>query len=274
MVSVGNLSAGGAGKTVLCDWLLERYPGAGLAARGYGAKRGQPNDEMKLLASRHPGLLMEADPNRVAGALRLRECGARWVLLDDGFQHRRLHRDLDIVLLDAANPYAGGLLPAGNLREPPRALHRADLIILTRADTLGPGPREELRRHLSLRFGKSVLCARHVVQPPRLQGEGPVLKTGEVHLLAGVANPDSVVASLSGMGYVVRERTCPGDHRKPSSWDLKRLELSQLPVVCTEKDWVKAPPGAPWHVLKVEWEFMDRCTILDRLMEHTLGAPR
>lgn len=273
-MSVGNLSAGGSGKTVLCDWLLHRFPGAGLAARGYGAERGQPNDEMKLLASHHPGLLMESDPDRVAGARRLKERGARWVLLDDGFQHRRLRRDLDLVLLDAVNPFAGGLLPAGNLREPPSALHRADLIILSRADALDSASREGLRRELSLRFGKTVLCARHVPRPPRLHGNGTVLEPGEVHMLAGVAHPSSVAASLAKLGYWVKERTCPGDHRKPSAWDLKRLEQTKLPIVCTEKDWVKAPPGAAWHVLKVEWEFMDKSNTLDRLMERALGAPR
>lgn len=143
VVSVGNLTVGGTGKTPTVAWLCQLAKDAGrtpgVLARGYGrAPSAALNDEGVLLQRRLPWLLQEQDPDRVAAGRRLVERGADFVVLDDGFQHRRLHRDLDVVCLDARLPFGNGhCLPAGDLREFRSGLRRADLLLLTRADALG-----------------------------------------------------------------------------------------------------------------------------------------
>src|SRR5690606_11024693 len=116
-------------------WVCERARALGLVpgvlARGYGRAPGaRLNDEGELLAARLPGLPQEQDADRVlAGRRLLARHPVDVVVLDDGFQHRRLERDRDVVCLDAERPFADGrLLPAGDLREPRRALRRADTI--------------------------------------------------------------------------------------------------------------------------------------------------
>ena len=116
--------------------VLARAPG--VLARGYGRAPGAAlNDEGLLLQRRLPWLLQEQDPDRVAAGKKLVDRGADFVVLDDGFQHRRLHRDLDVVCLDARLPFSNGhCLPAGDLREFRSGLRRADVLLLTRADAI------------------------------------------------------------------------------------------------------------------------------------------
>ena len=130
VVSVGNLTLGGTGKTPFVGWLAAEFQSRGLTpalvSRGYGARTG-PNDEALELAARLPGLTHIQNPDRVAGAQRaVREHEASVVLLDDGFQHRRLHRDRDIVLVDGLEPFGyGRVFPRGTLREPLSSAEKA-----------------------------------------------------------------------------------------------------------------------------------------------------
>jgi tetraacyldisaccharide 4'-kinase len=147
VVSVGNLTVGGTGKTPTVAWLcaLAKARGRtpGVLARGYGRVPGQVlNDEGTMLQRRLPWLLQQQDPDRVAAGARLVAQGADWVVLDDGMQHRRLHRDLDVVCVDATLPFGNGLcLPAGDLREFRGGLRRAGVVLLTRAGSLSPEQR-------------------------------------------------------------------------------------------------------------------------------------
>ena len=124
VVSVGNLTLGGTGKTPLVGWLgrwfCRRGVRAAVVSRGYGAAAGQPNDEALELRRSLPGVPHLQDADRVAAARQaITACAAQLVVLDDGFQHRRLGRDLDIVLLDALEPFGfGHVFPRGMLREP------------------------------------------------------------------------------------------------------------------------------------------------------------
>jgi tetraacyldisaccharide 4'-kinase len=142
VVSIGNLTVGGTGKTPTVAFVCEvaRRAGrrVGVLARGYGRAPGaRLNDEGVLLERRMPWLLQEQDPDRVAAGRRLVERGADFVVLDDGFQHRRLGRDADVLCLDATLPFGNGLcLPAGELREFRSGLRRATSILLTRAGDL------------------------------------------------------------------------------------------------------------------------------------------
>lgn len=151
VISVGNLTVGGTGKTPLVLWLAQALEGrakpAAILMRGYRGT-GDASDEVVLLR-RHLG---EAYPigvgaDRHAHGQALAARGFEWFLLDDGFQHLRLARDVDIVLVDATDPFGGGfVLPAGRLREPPSALRRADIVVITRAER-APALEMLIRRH-------------------------------------------------------------------------------------------------------------------------------
>ena len=148
VISLGNITTGGTGKTPmaawLANWLGEQGRVPGLLSRGYRSLDGAANDEKLVLDRLCPGVPHVQQQDRVTAARRLvgeHRCDA--LILDDGFQHRRLHRDLDIVLIDALQPWGyGHVLPRGLLREPLAGLKRADLIVLTRADQVAP---EQLR---------------------------------------------------------------------------------------------------------------------------------
>jgi len=140
VISVGNLTVGGTGKSPfvawLARWFLDRRAAVTIISRGYGSRHGQPNDEGLELAARLPGVPHLQNPNRLAAARAALEKEPRQVLiLDDAFQHRRLARDLDIVLLDALEPFGyEHLLPRGLLREPVEGLARAQIIGLSRSE--------------------------------------------------------------------------------------------------------------------------------------------
>lgn len=154
VVSVGNLSVGGTGKTPLVAWLaqwfLDRGVRVALVSRGYGAAAGEANDEARELALRLPDVPHLQNRDRHAAAQQaIERHGAQLILLDDAYQHRRLHRDLDIVLLDGLDPFGGErLLPRGLLREPLANLSRADVVVLTRADLVEEESRETIRRRV------------------------------------------------------------------------------------------------------------------------------
>ena len=150
VISVGNLTLGGTGKTPMVEWIVRRFLAqgkkVGIISRGYGA-RGGPNDEARELAWKLPGVPHVQDPDRVAAARRaIREFGCQVLVLDDAFQHRRIARDLDIVLLDALEPLGyEHVFPRGTLREPVEGLARADVVALSRADLLTAEQRAAIR---------------------------------------------------------------------------------------------------------------------------------
>ncbi|MEW6042010.1 MAG: tetraacyldisaccharide 4'-kinase, partial [Elusimicrobiota bacterium] len=156
VISIGNITAGGAGKTTLTVELAQALASSGLklavVTRGYGRKKisneevlvisdgekiyyepEQSGDEAYLMAKKLHGVPVVVSPEKYnAGVYSSEKLGAKTILLDDGFQHRQLHRDADIVLIDCLDPFGAGLLlPAGFLREPLSSLKRADVIILT-----------------------------------------------------------------------------------------------------------------------------------------------
>src|SRR4051812_23350103 len=141
VISVGNITTGGTGKTPVVRWLADALRARGIQPailmRGYKSAPGQTSDEQELLRSQLPSVVVHANPDRVAGAQEvLRDHpDVQAFILDDGFQHRRLHRDFDLVLIDATNPFGyDRLLPRGLLREPLAGLARAHAILITRAD--------------------------------------------------------------------------------------------------------------------------------------------
>lgn len=277
VVSIGNLSVGGTGKTPLVVWLVEQLQGAGhkvgVLARGYGkAPDAALNDEGMLLERRFPGLPQVQDPDRFRGGQRL--VGAHRVdvvLLDDGFQHRQLHRDLDIVCMDARRPFADGmLLPAGDLREPRGSLKRAGTVVLTRCDTLG---RLDLRQRIEgllRRIGRPVPvhAAWHRPRDVFSVPSGEVLAVDglrgqRVVLLAGIARPSTFEATVADLGAEIADRLFFPDHHRFTERDVadavQLAEDADAVLLTTEKDDVRLPGGAdavPRLVLRVDLEFV------------------
>ena len=199
VVSVGNLTLGGTGKTPLVAWVARTVASRGLrpaiVSRGYGARRGERSDEAAELGLLLPGVPHLADRDRVAAAAAAATAGAEVVVLDDGFQHRRLARDLDIVAIDATDPFGSDrIFPRGLLREPLAGLGRAGAVVLTRATAVDAARRVEIRRRLEAACGGTMppvwAEARH--RPVRLRtargGERPLeeIRAARVAAFAGI----------------------------------------------------------------------------------------
>jgi tetraacyldisaccharide 4'-kinase len=297
VVSVGNASVGGTGKTPMVAWvvhaLLARGFRPGILARGYGG-RGGPNDESRLLGALHPDVPRVEDKDRVRGALQLIARGADAVVLDDGFQHRRLHRDLDLVLVDATRPWGlpappeGGapvraLLPRGFLRERPAALARADALVVTRADQVSAAELAALEVELErLAPGRPICRARH--RPMRLRAPDgapqhpSVLSGREVDLVSGIGNPEAFEATARSLGARVAEHRALPDHQPFGERDLAGLGAGGRWIVTTAKDAARLgtdPARARLHVLEVELAVDEGAPVLAALFEALpLGAAR
>lgn len=255
VISVGNLTLGGTGKTPLVAWLAGRLRQDGIrvaiVSRGYKAAAGTRNDEALELAERLPDVPHVQNRDRVAAArVAIEQFQSQAIVLDDGFQHRRLARDLDIVLLDACEPFGWGhLLPRGYLREPPSGLARADVVVLTRADAVTAARRDEIRREAARYAPRALwLETRHAPQIWRAAG-GQSLALGElagrrVAAVAGIGNPAGFRHTLATAGIeVVAFREFP-DHHAYDRADIEELAawadaLDIAAVVCTHKDLVK-----------------------------------
>lgn len=255
VVSVGNLTLGGTGKTPMVEWIARWFRNRGtrvaIVSRGYGAKAGSANDEAMELQQRLPDVPHVQDPDRVAGARRaLAQFDPRVIVLDDAFQHRRLARDLDLVLLDATEPFGfGHVFPRGTLREPLPGLRRADLVLLSRAGMLEAAARDAIRqkvRAIAPRTAwaevdylpRTLRNASGHEQPPQ------TLAGKTVAAFCGVGNPASFLRSLRLCGYRVIACREYADHYRYTRADVESLlswadGLNAEAVLCSHKDLVK-----------------------------------
>ena len=271
VISIGNITTGGTGKTPFAAWVANWLTAAGrkpgLLSRGYrsldqglqaGASGIGGNDEKLVLDRLCPGVPHLQQQDRVESARRaVSEFGCDILLLDDGFQHRRLNRDLDLVLVDSLQPWGyGNLLPRGLLREPLRGLQRANAIVLTRVDQCTDEQRELLRRELR-RIRGSDECVEVAFTPNRL-----VDQNWQPHLLSsiagkkafafcGIGNPEGFRRTVGSLGATCGTTQQFPDHHHYRERDLKELsnrakELAADVVLTTQKDLVKITPDA-WH---------------------------
>ncbi|MFH0944822.1 MAG: tetraacyldisaccharide 4'-kinase [Planctomycetota bacterium] len=252
VVSVGNLTTGGTGKTPLVELLARSAVQAGMRpailTRGYRRSGEAEGDEVRLYRRLLPSVDVVVDPDRVRGARAAREKGAGLLILDDGFQHRRLARGLDLVLADARDPFSSGrLLPFGMLREPARGLARAGALILTRCGRATQGEIdsacEEAR---ALAPGITILLEDHL--PDRLVdlegASGPDLEELmglPVLVFSGIADPTTLAETVGGLAADVLAVSDFGDHHPFSPADLEELQRDAVRVgakmvVTTEKD--------------------------------------
>jgi tetraacyldisaccharide 4'-kinase len=296
VLSIGNLTVGGTGKTPMtqyvCRHLAESGRRAGVLSRGHGgegpevrvvsdqegrllAEPAQAGDEPVLLARSLPGIpVVTGKDRRLSGREALRRFGLDVLVLDDGFQYWQLARDCDLILLDSRRPFDNGRpLPRGLLREPARHLSRASLAVFTRADACDAAARERLRaRATRLAPGLETFFARH--QPtgfvPLGGGDPLPLDTWRgrrVLALSGIAQPEDFRGALTeSAGVDIAEHIVWSDHHAPTSEDValvyrKAESLGVDALLMTEKDMVKWPRGAeppcPVHALRIEMAVED-----------------
>ncbi len=268
VISVGNLSVGGTGKTpvvaMIVSMLREAGHTPGIAMRDYKAAPGAMSDEQREYRSSCPGTAVVAQPDRVAGATSLIEQhGCSCVLLDDGFQHRFLGRDLDIVLLDATRDvFADRCLPSGWLREPVQSLERADVALLTHAESVPDETVDAMARALRDRFANLlVVISEHrwksFVDLHGQRSEPDTLAGTEAILTSGIGNPSAFEAMARRVGIVVAEHMIKPDHHHWTMGDLDRLNRISAgrPVVTTRKDWVK--------IERINHEVLDRMLVAE-----------
>jgi tetraacyldisaccharide 4'-kinase len=249
VISLGALSAGGAGKTPAVAWLAAQVPGAWVLGRGY-RRRGpgpalrvglpeQPpehdlGDELEMMRRR--GLAVISCPDRLEGATEAARRGARLLLLDDGFQHRALHRDIDVVCIDGRWPQGRGPIPVGEEREGPEALERAHFLWLHHARSPAAS---------AFKSDQPLIRSHLVPQDWLIAGQAAPLSAvqGEVDVVVGIARPEGFLCTLVQLGLSLRSLRLLPDHAQPD----------ELPphAVMTEKDAARLPPGAPVRALRM-----------------------
>ncbi|MBI4540391.1 MAG: tetraacyldisaccharide 4'-kinase [Gemmatimonadetes bacterium] len=240
VLSIGNLSVGGTGKTPVSAWLARRLADRGL--RVAVAVRGYAPDEVLLHQRWNPGVPVHAARRRARAVAAATAAGTRLAILDDAFQHRRIYRDADVVLLAAEEPPGARLLPRGPLREPPEALRRADLVVVTRR-TAEP-EHAEARATWVGETAPQVPVARIALAPAAwqlLEGSPAAAPLGDVLAVAGVARPDLFATTAArALGREVEFVPFPDHHAYTRQDALAlRARAGERTLVTTEKDAVK-----------------------------------
>jgi tetraacyldisaccharide 4'-kinase len=286
VVSVGNITVGGTGKTPfverLARWMLEEGRRPAILSRGYGRKSRktvlvsdgsgdgplagplEAGDEPVLLARRVPGAVIAVAPKRTDAARAAAAFSPDVYILDDGFQHLAVARDLDIALLDSADPFGGERYPPfGRLREPVAALRRADAIVFTRPRPGAPSQAER-ERAAAESPGAALFTAQ--IRPAGFADERgkPADPPPDPFIAAcGIARPDSFAETLEALGVRPKEILVFADHCRYESGDLQRIVAAArrhgaAALVTTEKDAVKLagrlPPALPLRSVLLDVE--------------------
>jgi len=269
VISIGNITTGGTGKTPLVEWVARTVAAHGkkvcILTRGYGRKDphlqmivsdgygvlaspSEAGDEPYLLATKLTGLAaVISSADRIAAAQEaVKDFGTECFVLDDGFQHLRLARDLNIVTIDATNPWGGGrLLPYGRLREAPEGLSRADCVVLTRCDQVER--LEDLHGQIARFVGNRPIfnsSMRTVGVSPLKNGSGTLAPGTRVAAFCAVGNPRSFFEQVQRLAHeVVLERSF-ADHHVYSQDELDSLTQAAKharaeALITTAKDAVK-----------------------------------
>ena len=306
-LSIGNLTVGGTGKTpaacMLAEWALKEGYRTAILSRGYGGhykgsvlevsdgndiKVGpaQAGDEPYLLAKRLKGVSVIVCRKRYSAGIYAHErFGSNLFVLDDGFQHWDLHRDLDLVLMDASNPFGNGhLLPWGPLREPKGALERADAFLITRSGD-DPSPKILVDELKSEWPGKPVFRSDHAPERIVFPAKGVVetcdsVSGKRVVAFAGIGKPEGFVKTLTELGAEVVSFKRFEDHHpfQPREIqglmdDLRRLQADYL--LTTEKDWARMEDTVPRYpdlaYLTIRMDVLDEKEAFFRMVKEKVG---
>ncbi len=268
VISVGNITLGGTGKTPFVEFLARRFRFEGkrpaVLSRGYGRRskgvvvvsRGEGplvgadegGDEPVALARRLPGVLVVVGERRAEAGRTADSLGADLFLLDDGFQHLAVERDVNLLLLDARDPFGGGRFPpTGRLREPLSALARADAVVFTRVD--GGPPSDQARNILSRWNPRAPVFTARIRPLDLADEEGSSVTDRDLPrrrfvAVCGVANPAGFSAALRDLDLFPEETLVFSDHHRYGGRDLARIRgvaerTGSAWIATTEKDAVK-----------------------------------
>lgn len=264
--SIGNITVGGTGKTPLVIWLCnllrQKNVPCVVLTRGYKTQtqyresniehRVSNIDEPAILAENCPQTQVIVNPNRVAGALEaVNKFGAKVLILDDGFQHRRLARDLDIVTIDATLPFGyGKLLPAGLLREPATSLKRANAVVITRCNQTAEAELVEIEKSLR-QINRNMIIVRSIHAPAcaktveNKEISLDKLKNKKIFAFCGIGNPGAFFETIKGLESNLIGSKVYNDHHHYKESDIADIfnhanDLGVELILTTQKDWASA----------------------------------
>ncbi|GAC1620486.1 MAG: tetraacyldisaccharide 4'-kinase [Candidatus Acidiferrum sp.] len=247
VISVGNLTVGGTGKTPMVIWLAQRFAAQGkrvaILSRGYRGANGT-SDEIELMKERvGHGVQFGVGKDRYAQGRLWEAQGVDTFLLDDGFQHLQLARDVDILLMDASRPLGQeALLPAGRLREPASAMRRAQLVVFTRTETTpGSGDAIARLRKFPIFAASSRLMGFRLLGGDKMLLAVNAIGTGPFYAFCGIGNPGAFFRDLESWHVPVREKYAFNDHHRYNNEDAHGIEgkaekAGARALVTTEKD--------------------------------------
>jgi tetraacyldisaccharide 4'-kinase len=300
VISIGNITAGGTGKTPLviwiCRFLQNKNVPCVILTRGYKTaqnlklKTQNYVDEPAILAESCPQAKVIVNPNRAeAAAEAVDKFGAKVLIMDDGFQHRRLHRDLDIVTIDATCPFGyGKALPAGLLREPVASLKRAGAAVLTRCDQISESELSRIEKKLRL-INPNMVIAKSIHNPicaKTVTGEKITieqLKDKKIFAFCGIGNPDAFLNTIRNTGTNLVGSKIYNDHYHYTNdcladiYEQARYLNADL-ILTTQKDWTRttlpasAKKDIPFAYLAVEIKFIAGEDKLKQLIEDALAG--
>ncbi|MFQ6036599.1 MAG: tetraacyldisaccharide 4'-kinase [Sedimentisphaerales bacterium] len=311
VISVGNITVGGTGKTPLVIWLCnllrQKNTLCAILTRGYKTRRAScvmrrakntrdtqydirdTIDEPAILAKSCPETQVIVNPDRVAGAAEaVQKFGAEVLIMDDGFQHRRLARDLDIVTIDATQPFGyGRILPAGLLREPLSALKRADAVVITRCDQTKEDKLTELEQKLQ-QINGNMIMARSIHAPICAKSTEnkeinlEKLRNKKIFAFCGIGNPDSFSNTIQQLGSELVGSKIYNDHHHYTQACLADIceqaeRLKANLILTTHKDWTSTQHAIrntqyeiPFAYLKIELKFTSGENELTALIENAI----
>jgi tetraacyldisaccharide 4'-kinase len=265
VISIGNITLGGTGKTPLviwlCNYLHQQNLSCAVLTRGYKThtKRNTKSSESPDTITDEPAVLSEncpqveiiVDPDRVAGAAKaIEKFGAKVLIMDDGFQHRRLARDMDIVIIDATQPFGfEKIFPAGLLREPLTSLRRADAVVITRCDQISETELRKIENKLRA-VNPNILIAQSIHAPVNIKSADNAettierLKGSKIYAFCGIGNPNTFFNTIEALGAEITGSKVYNDHYQYTQASLADIYTQARHtgadlILTTQKDWTK-----------------------------------
>ncbi len=306
VISIGNLSVGGTGKTpmtrAICARLAQRGLRVCVLSRGYRGKSEHgaaivSNTQRVLLDAQHagdeaywlavsmPGIpVIAGKDRRKTGAIACEQFHPDVIVLDDGMQYYQLYRDLDIVLVNCVRPFDNGwTFPRGLLREPPDHLERADIVVLTNTDKISPASVAELGRIVQglapeARQFRAAYCVADL-RPLDKSAPRPAtwLRGRRVATLCAIANPETFERQVEMAGATIVGRTRLADHEAPTMGHLEgaiaeAVQAGAEAIIVSEKDAVKLPPlgrPLPFYIMAADMRVEDVDALISAIVEKT-----
>ncbi len=300
VISIGNITLGGTGKTPLVIWLCnqliqisklkaQNYNFA-ILTRGYKTENRILSDEVAILNESCPQAEVIVNPDRVAGAAEaVAKFNANILIMDDGFQHRRLARNLDIITIDSMQPFGyGKIFPAGLLREPVTSLKRADAVVITRCDQIATSELSKIENKLQA-INPDMIIARsvHSVVGAKTADSKSIkinnLNGKKIFAFCGIGNPNTFLNTIKALGTELAGSKIYNDHYRYTDacladiYEQARLAEADI-ILTTQKDWTKirrltfVTKGIPLAYLTIEIKFLAGEDKLRSLIDNTLAG--